>query len=218
MVTVRVIYSSAEAETWCGTYAQTFGAYFGRGERPPLALDNMCGRVLRGVAEADFATLSDDPARRVVFMLDATALADLVGRTGADVLAQIGYTSAEVRALLAQGTRFRLVLVTPADMIPATWGNVLALAATAYPEWSERLTAARSMLETLPYAEIMRRGGVAAEARAFLERALHLNSLFAGDGYTRRDGRTVYAEYACLNRPLSAFERWCQIEFPVTLV
>ncbi|GEM_PF-4042388 len=94
---------------------------------------------------------------------------------------------------------------------------MLALAAVAYPAWAERLTAARPALETLPYAEIMRQGGVAAEVRAFLERTLHLNPLFAGDGYTRCDGRAVYAEYVCLNRPLSVLTCWCQIELPVTL-
>ncbi len=217
MVTLRVIYSSADAETWCGAYARAFVECFGRGERPLLTLGGVCGRVLRGVTEADFTTLSDDPARRVVFMLDAEALVDLLGRAGAEVLAQIGYTPAEVKALLARGTRFRLMLVPPVDMVPATWANVLALAANAYPQWAERLMAARAALEMLPYAEIMRRGGPAAEARAFLEHTLHLNPLFAGDGYTRRDGRAVYAEYACLNRPLSAFDRWCQIEFPVTM-
>jgi hypothetical protein len=173
--------------------------------------------VLRGQSERDFLTLSDDPLRRVVFMLDETALIDLLGCTGAEVLARIGYTPAEVRALLAQGTRFRLAILPVTDMLPATWANVLALAANAYPEWAGRLAAARPALETRPYAEIMGQGDVAAEVRAFLEQTLHLNPLFAGDGYTRCDGRAVYPEYICLNRPLSAFECWCQIEFPVTL-
>lgn len=216
-MSLAVRYGGTGAEALCGAYAQAFVNGFGRGERPSLSLPGVCGRVLRGLSERDFLTLSDDPLRRVVFMLDETALVDLVGRTGADMLARIGYTPAEVRALLARGTRFRLVILPAADMVPATWANVLALVASVYPEWAGRLTAARPLLETLPYAEVMRQGGVAAEVRAFLERTLHLNPLFTGDGHTCCDGRAVYPEYVCLNRPLSAFGRWCQIEFPVAL-
>ncbi|GAB4429345.1 MAG: hypothetical protein Kow00106_24340 [Anaerolineae bacterium] len=216
-MTLRIWYGGTGAEALCGTYARAFVRSFGRGERPSLAPHGVYGRVLRGKTHEDFTALSSDPARRLVFLLDEATLADLLGRTGAEVLAQIGYMPDEVRALLAQGTRFRLLVLPRVEAVPATWANVLALAATTYPEWAERLAAARPALETLPYAEIMRQGGVAAEVRAFLERTLHLNPLFAGDGYTRCDGQAVYAEYVCLNRPLITFECWCQIEFPVTL-
>jgi len=216
-VSLRVWYGGTGAEALCGAYARAFARSFGRGERPSAALRGVYGRVLRGTTEEDFMALSNDPARRLVFLLDEAALTDLLGRTGNEVLAQIGYTPAEVRALLALGTRFRLAVLRGVEALPATWANVLTLAAVAYPEWAERLTAARPALETLPYTEIMRQGGVAAEVRAFLERTLHLNPLFAGDGYTRCDGRAVYAEYVCLNRPLSVLTCWCQIELPVTL-
>ena len=216
-MTLRVWYGGTGAEALCGTYAQAFVSCFGRAEHPSLTLRGLCGRVLRGKTDEHFTALSNDPTRRLVFLLDEGALTGLLGRTGADVLTQIGYTPDEVRALLAQGTRFRLLVLPRVEAVPATWTNVLALVATTYPEWAERLAAACSALETLPFAEIMRQGGVAAEVRAFLEQTLHLNPLFAGDGYTRCDGRAVYAEYVCLNRPLIAFECWCQIEFPVTL-
>ena len=216
-MTVRVWYSGPEAEAAYGLYAEAFASHFGRGERPPLTLHGVCGRVLRGVDEHDFASLSSDPLRRVVLLLDAAALLDLPGRTGAEVLARIGYTSAEMRAFLTQGVRFRLALVPEVQAEPATWANVLSAAAIAYPQWAQRLAAARPTLEALPYSEIMRRGGLPAEVRAFLEQVLHLNPLFAGDGFTRCNERTTYAEYVCLNRPLSALTPWCQIEFPVTL-
>jgi hypothetical protein len=61
-------------------------------------------------------------------------------------------------------------------------------------------------------------GGVAAEVRAFLENTLNLRRLFAGDGYTRREGDAatpVYAEYVCVNRRLTAFEAFALIDFPV---
>ncbi len=215
-MTVQVTLHGPRAADLFGTYAEAFACCFGRGERctpPPLA--GVCGRVLRGLREEDFRALSDDPARKVVFMLDGEALGDLLGRTGAEVLAQIGYAPGEVRALTAQGVRFKLAMVPQVAMVRATWDALLALVAAAYPEWGERITTARATLKALPYAQVMAGGGGAAEVRRFLETALHVNPLFAGDGFTRCDGRAVYAEYACRNRPLSDFADWCLIEFPV---
>lgn len=215
-MTVQVTLRGPRAADLFGPYAEAFARCFGRGERcapPPLA--DVCGRVLRGVRDEDFLTLSDDLARRVVFMLDAQALGDLLGRDGADVLAQIGYAPGEVRALVGRGVRFRLVLVPQVEMVRATWDALLDLVAAEYPEWGDRIRAAQATLKARPYAQVMAGGGEAAEVRAFLERALHVSPLFAGDGFTRRDGRAVYAEYACRNRPLTEFADWCLIEFPV---
>jgi len=217
-MTVQVTLHGPRAADLFGAYAEAFARCFGRGERcapPPLA--GVCGRVLRGLREEDFRALSDDPARKVVFMLDGEALGDLLGRTGAEVLAQIGYAPDEVGALTARGVRFRLAMVPQIAMARATWDALLDLVAAAYPEWGDRVRAARETLKTLPYAQIMAAGGEAAEVRAFLERTLHVNPLFAGDGFTRRDGRAVYAEYACRNRPLSDFADRCLSEFPVVV-
>lgn len=215
-MTVQVTLHGPRAADLFGAYAEAFARRFGHGERcapPPLA--GVCGRVLRGLRDEDFRTLSDDPARRVVFMLDVQALGDLLGRTGAEVLAQIGYAPQEVRALTARSVRFKLVMVPQVAMARATWDALLDLVAAAYPEWADRIRAARATLKALPYAQVVAGGGQAAEVRGFLERALHVSPLFAGDGFTRRDGRAVYAEYACRNRPLTEFADWCLIEFPV---
>lgn len=215
-MTVQVTLHGPRAADLFGAYAEAFARCFGRGERcapPPLA--GVCGRVLRGVREEDFCALSDDPARKVVFMLDAQALGDLLGRTGSDLLTQIGYAPGEVRALMAQGVRFKLVIVPQVAMARATWDTLLDLVAACYPEWEERIATARATLKALPYAQVMAGGGEAAKVRRFLEEALHVSPLFAGDGFTRCGGRAVYAEYACCNYPLSDFADWCLIEFPV---
>ena len=217
-MTVQVTLHGPRAADLFGAYAEAFTRCFGRGERvvpPPLM--GVCGRVLRGIHEDDFRALSDDPAREVVFVLDGEALGDLLGRTGGDVLAQIGYAAGEVRALTALGVRFRLVIVPQVAMVRATWDALLDLVIATYPEWDERIAASRRTLKALPHAQVMAGGGAPAEVRAFLERVLHVSPLFAGDGFTRSDGRAVYAEYACRNRPLSEFADCCLIEFPVTI-
>ena len=48
---------------------------------------------------------------------------------------------------------------------------------------------------------------------------INVNSLFAGDGFTRHPDNPdepVCAEYLVLNQPLEAFGSYCLIEFPVS--
>lgn len=215
-----VTFLGPRAEAHFGAYARTFAAQFGTGRACDEAsvAQGMTGRVLRGIGAGDFATLSDDPRRRIVFLLDADALRDLIGLTGWDVLLHIGYDAAFIQRLLAKGTRFRLALLPEVAMLPGTWDHLLDLVQTEYPEWRAGVTEARAVLKTLHYDQVMASAGLPAGLRAFLRNVINVNRLYAGDGYTRREGvpdQRVYAEYVCRNRPLAEFDAACLIEFPV---
>ncbi|MBN1874139.1 MAG: hypothetical protein JXA33_07900 [Anaerolineae bacterium] len=206
-------------------YVQDFKTLFGSGTRATRTFSGFVGRVLRGTRPEHFTTLSDDPQRRVVFLLDAGGLTDLIGQSGRDILRYIGYPEAFINTLLAQGTIFKLVILpqiqaSVATMLaqPATWDHLLDLVSAAYPEWCARIAQTRETLKTLPYTQIMAGAGIAKEVRIFLERDLNVNPLFAGDGYTRSEGKPDIpgcAEYVLLNRPLTAFEKYILIDLPV---
>jgi hypothetical protein len=52
----------------------------------------LCGRILRGVSDSDFESLTNDPVnRRVVFPTDETGLESLLGKSGYEMLITIGY-------------------------------------------------------------------------------------------------------------------------------
>ncbi len=216
---LEVTYHGAGAEALFGPYARAFVASFGTGH----AVENVTpgtitGRVLRGVTGPDFSTLSADPRRHIVFLLDGDALRDLLGLTGLDVLKHIGYDAAFIRRLLAHGTRFRLALLPQVAMQPGTWDHLLDLVQIVYPEWQAGVAQARAALKALHYDKVMASAGVPAELRAFLQDVINVNRLYAGDGYTRREGfpdQRVYAEYVCRNRPLADFAATCLIAFPV---
>ncbi len=205
----------------CSRCEQTFGRYvraFGAGDKLTIPEQNFIGRVLRGTRQADFLTLSDNPQRRVVFMLDAPALYDLLGLSGRDILRRIGYQEDFIARLLEQGTQFKLVLLPAMDVQPATWDNLLDCVAQAYPTWQERIEQARDTLKNCTFEQVMLQSSVAAQVRAFLKDTLNVNRFFAGDGYTRHakdPSMPAYAEYVTLNRRLSEFGAFALLSFSV---
>lgn len=209
-----------DGEAMFAGFARIFAQAFGRGLRVPAPAQGFAGRVLRGTADTDFETLSSDPRRKIVFLLDAEGLSGLIGLTGVEMLRHIGYHDDAIAALVACGTRFKLALIPSAALKLATWENLLALAAELYPDWQARIEAAAPQLCRLSYDEALAVGGDVAAVRAFLHDEMNVNPLFAGDGYTRHpdDPQTpVCAEYLATNQPLAAFGSACLIEFPVTL-
>lgn len=209
-----------DGEAQFGAFARVFAQAFGRGLSHPVPANGFAGRILRGADAASFEWLSDDPRRRLVFLLDGEGLSGLVGLGGADILRHIGYDEHYIMRLVARGTRFKLVLIPSATLVLATWDNLLALAGEVYPEWAERIACAAPELSRLSYDEALAAGGEVAAVRAFLRDELNVNALFAGDGYTRHpDDPDVprCAEYIARNRPLADFGSRCLIEFPVVL-
>lgn len=199
----------------------------------PVVVEGLVGRVLKGRAEADFAWLSHDRDRRVVYLMDPAGLADLVGLDPDAALDRIGYRPEYVAAKRAQGYRFELVVFPArADVVPATWDHLPALVEQAYPGLGARVEAHLPALTRTGFAELVAASGGYPWAavrdtgrghpefydaaryrrehaepwrtRAFLYCELRLTDLYAGDGYTRTpDGARGLAEWATANRPLA---------------
>jgi len=201
-----------------GEYVQAFISYFGTGKKLEKPVENISGRVLRGICEYDFVTLTDNPQRRVVFFLDAIGMSDLVGLDGKEMLKQIGYDEDLIVGLLAKETKFKLIVLPETSVRLATWDNLLNIVQEAYPEWQDKIEIARLVLKNNNYEQVLSKGGVATEVRAFLENTINVNHLFAGDGYTRREDNEktgIYAEYVAINRPLSDFGAYALVDFLV---
>jgi hypothetical protein len=208
-----------DGEALFGPFARVFAQAFGRGQHLSVPAEGFAGRVLRGTSDDAFTSLSDNPHRQIVFLLDSDGLASLIGLSGVEILRHIGYADDTIRDLVERGTRFKLVLIPSATLKPATWDNLFALVGEVYPEWRERIERAAPRLCDLTYDEALAEGGEVAEVRRFLHDEINVNSLFAGDGFTRHPDNPdepVCAEYLVLNQPLEAFGSYCLIEFPVS--
>ena len=207
-----------ECKNTFGEYVQEFISLFGTDKKLTKPLSDISGRILRGVNEEDFLTLTDNPNRHIVFLLDAIALSDLVGLDGRGILKKIGYNQDFITDLLARRTKFKLIVLPELTGKLATWDNLLDYAQEIYPDWRKKIEIARSILKNHNYETIMAMEDVATEVRNFLQNTINVNRLFAGDGYIRSEesmDEYTYSEYLTVNKRLSAFEAYALINFPV---
>lgn len=218
-----------------------------RGQRDQGSAVGLVGRLIRGRTPADFETLSDDPKRKIVMLLDTTGLEELLGKSGYEQLLTIGYTVDHIRRkVVDEGNRFKLA-VWPAGgpAVTATWDHVVDTVAAVYPAIAAKIEAQRdalkrtswSQIETaagysfkdidtagekdprfMTYERLQRASGSLIEVRAFLYHAVHLRELFKGDGYTY-DAANVrgVAEYLVPNMRLDALQGLTLLDIEVAI-
>lgn len=195
----------------------------------PCPAQGLCGRILRG---RDFTRLTDDPRRRLVFVLGQDGLEALAGKPTLAMLELIGYTPEYVKRKVGEGSQFKLVVFRQEGRAElATWENAVRLVGEAYPQAAGRLCAQLPELlrSSVPshYAEVDRLGPSeprfitlqrylegpddAVSARAFLYFTAHLRELFRGNGRTDPGG---LQEYLMLDRPLSELGDYELIDLP----
>jgi len=226
--------------------AHEYLSYVVRGEQCNHVSEHLVGRVLRGMCESDFSTLAENPARKLVFLLDAESLATFPGKTPYEILDSIGHGAQRIAKRVAAGMQFRLA-VFPRNGIAklATWDNVLDLVCEAYPRIAHVVAQHREMLATTPVADIERTlgfrlaeltehdsgdtrrmtyeklasgRGTLEELRLFLFCAESLNEHFGGDGYTvNARGIRQYREYLAPNVELASIEGLAQHELAIEL-
>lgn len=207
----------------------------------PSSAQPVCGRILRGSSETDFKHLSPDPNRRVVMLLGSQGMHDLIGLRLNDALKFIGYSESDIRQ--HSNKMFCIFVGQPGtNLKPATWDNLIEIAALMYPEVAAKLTRNLEALKTHELATLERLAGFSFsevemigpedprymtaerfakssgnpyEARLFLFCSLQCRELFAGDGFTRRpDGSIGTEEYVAPNKPLWQLGPHALISFP----
>lgn len=187
------------------------------------------GRIVRGNCDQDFLSLSEDPRRKVVFLLDSQGLSELPGMSGYQMLIHVGHTPAEIhRRVVEQGKSFKLVLFPDSHAVRlANWDGVLEAVIEAYPEHAASMQRHRDALERFSLTEIEQQVGFKFadvfehdlrfmtserfanseqtlwQTRAFLYHIVQLRELFSGDGFTHTaDGRRGVREYLIPNRAI----------------
>ena len=207
----------------------------------------LCGRIIRGTRPEDFLTLTDDPSRKLVMLMGPDGLEKLPGKTGYEMLIEIGYAADYItRKVVDEGNAFKLVVFPeggPAKL--ATWDNVIDIVSATYPATASKLEQQRNALKVTPFDAIERQagfsfaevdkaggtdprfmteerfvasGGSLWEARAFLHHSIHLRELFSGDGWTYTTaGERGLMEYIVPNRPIAELGESRLIEIPVTI-
>lgn len=202
------------------------------------------GRILRGKKPADFEWLSDDPQRKIVFLMDSHALLNLRDKTGYEMLIALGYLPDYLKNKVIEGTQFKLLVFRGNGQAQlATWDNTLQIVGQVYPELAADLkrhttalktTSFKTIEETLGYklVEVEKIGKedprfmtfhryleskrTLADMRAFLYFTVQLRELFSGDGYTYDcNGKRGIKEYIVINKKLKDLDNYLLIEVPV---
>lgn len=220
----------------------TYVAMFEDRHTVPPALAGVCGRVVRGRGEADFAMLAFASGRRLAWVTGPDGLHSMLGRSGAQIMLGIGKDRTWLREKLAEGMRWRLVVLPQATCTRADWAGVFAMVDTHYPEIASKLSRWRASVRDPALARNIDpafvRGAVkddpdhpdhlgvtryatcedtAINARLFLWHALGLNQHFAGDGWATDPltGERV-EEYLTANVPLATVEEHQFIDLRVS--
>ncbi len=225
----------------------TYAKLLRTGQRPSQPCTGIAGRIIRGTKPEDFQTLTDDPTRKLVLLMGPDGLQSLLGKSGYDMLIEIGYEpSYIIRKVHAEGCQFKLVVFGEGGAAkPATWTNVIDAVSVVYPDLTRKLNPHRARLATVPFDEIERLAGydfsavdaagpsdprymtearfrscvgTLVEARAFLYFTVHLRELYTGDGYTRTaDGRRGMSEYIVPNLPLQQLGQYQLIDLDIAI-
>lgn len=87
--------------------------------------------------------MTNDPSRRVIFLMGPDGLNTLLGKSGYDMLLSVGYCHEHIVQMLEEGMIFKLALFTAEQCGKAakvaSWENVLELVAEEYPYLKEKL-------------------------------------------------------------------------------
>jgi hypothetical protein len=132
------------------------------GQKPAQPIAGIQARICRRRA-GDPVRLSDNPGRRIVFLIDHRACHNLIGLTGYQIATTVlawdpQYTRKKVEA----GLKFDLVVFPENTCKLGTWDNLLELAEATYPEIGAKLMRHRATLSTMTpesLVEIERRQG-----------------------------------------------------------
>lgn len=207
-------------------------AFLNGGRFPRPLPRKIFGRILRGTTQKDFTTMTPDFDRRTVIAYGCDGIQHLYGRSGYEMLIEVGYAPEEITRLVGEYTIFRfLIFQEDTAIVPATWGNVLRIAQQAYPLARKQFKIQHvRLLESLKikvmeqeygiaFSDAARRGpthklfmteqrlakckGLAREIRAFLWHTMGLREQFTGEGHTQTDGGDEgVSEFIMLNRPI----------------
>jgi hypothetical protein len=108
----------------------------------PGTLAGLQGRFIR-MAKGVPDSLTDDPDRRIVFLVDSQTLGNLVGLSGYQVCMAVGWDPDYTRGKVNAGYRFALAVFPETGCKLGTWDHMLDAVVSMYPEIGQKLGAHR---------------------------------------------------------------------------
>lgn len=190
--------------------------------------------------------LAEERDRRVTMVMGPSGLKRLIGKSGFDMLVELGHRREYIAREVATGTKFSLVIFhRQPGMVSATWNNVINSVCQHYPEIKHLVLPAKTKLKQTAFADwekqagfdfsdvhalgakdprfmnvarLLESNGDALAVRRFLYHTVRLTELFSGDGYTRlQNGERGVREYVLENKVLACLGEMHAIELEVAV-
>jgi hypothetical protein len=119
--------NSLNAYTWAFENGVTFSS------ENYTTIKTLRGRILRGKSPRDFWTLTDDPRRKLITMLGADSLNQLIGMSGHEILISIGATKEFTKKkFFDEHNEYKLIIFAAKEAgspCLADWNNTVELTA-----------------------------------------------------------------------------------------
>ncbi|MBC8000625.1 MAG: hypothetical protein IAF58_21935 [Leptolyngbya sp.] len=202
-------------------------------------------RLIRSRCQHPIA-LAEERDRRITMVMGPSGLQRLIGKSGFDMLVELGHRREYIAREVNTGTKFSLVIFRrQPGMLAATWNNVIASVSQHYPEIKHLVLPVKATLKRTPFAQwekdagfdfsdvhalgmkdprfmtvarLLESNGDALAVRRFLYHTVRLTELFSGDGYTQlQDGARGVREYVLENKVLACLGEMHAIELDVTV-
>lgn len=222
-----------------------FAELIKQGKTTNQKVEDLCGRIIRGKVPKDFETLTDDPDRKIVMLVDPDGLDKMLGKTGYEMLVEVGYEKDYLEHKVKEGNQFKLVVFPDGGAAKlATWDNVIQMVKQAYPgivfpkviadnlkrkkfyeiekeagyEFLKVEKEGKKNPQFMTYERFADSNQTLADYRAFLYFTIHLRELYSGDGWTYdANGNRGVKEYIIPNLPLADLGEHRVIDINVAL-
>lgn len=117
------------------------------------------GRIIRGHSDEDFEFLSNDPNRKLVYVLDCDGMEQILSasskskiRPTYNMLKIVGYDESHIKRLHESAIKFKLVVFDIGQTFVANWDGLLGACVEIYPELKESCDKYRDRLKNTPFS------------------------------------------------------------------
>lgn len=125
-----------------------FANAWNAGTKPQTSFAGLQGRFIR-MAPGMADSLTDDPDRRIVFLVDAQTCCNMIGLSGYQIASACGWDANYTRGKVEAGYRFAFVVFPETDCKLGTWDNVLDEVVALYPEIGTKINQHRASLRKM---------------------------------------------------------------------